>query len=444
MTHGSHRFVSHRVAGDPRPHLLTGGLACYRIYATADGRWLTVGRARSPLLRAAVRTARAPRPRAVALRGRPAVPHRRARRDLRDANARRVARLLRRGGRRGRPGRDARGGGRRPGRRGLCGTPRRGSANIRTSGAPSSVSDRGARAARSARSAPWRRPRWRSLARCEPSFSSFATDGVWRVPLESGSERRITGTGGAVAAAWAPSGRELAFERDGIVSTINADGTGARTLLTGGEPAWSLDGRWLAVVRERSGRRRPAQRQRGARGHVGSHRRTTGVGAGRATACVRPRRHGVGRLRVGRARHDPDRGNRSGLVAGRDAGSRSPARPASRRRRRRHGRPYRHARRRLQLSGFLARHVEGASPRAKATSPRTRPTGRRARSAPARASTCGAFPFAQSCSPTSTSGRRARSQSRTSAAGTSSDSRPPSTTSAAGRCGSAARAQGGR
>ena len=33
MTHGSHRFVSHRVAGDPRPHLLTGGLACYRIYA---------------------------------------------------------------------------------------------------------------------------------------------------------------------------------------------------------------------------------------------------------------------------------------------------------------------------------------------------------------------------------------------------------------------------
>src|SRR5687767_3048808 len=42
MTHGSHRFVSHRVAGDPRPRLLTGGLACYRIYATADGRWLTV------------------------------------------------------------------------------------------------------------------------------------------------------------------------------------------------------------------------------------------------------------------------------------------------------------------------------------------------------------------------------------------------------------------
>jgi crotonobetainyl-CoA:carnitine CoA-transferase CaiB-like acyl-CoA transferase len=43
MTHGSHRLAAHRLAGDPRPRLLTGGLACYRIYATADGRWLTVG-----------------------------------------------------------------------------------------------------------------------------------------------------------------------------------------------------------------------------------------------------------------------------------------------------------------------------------------------------------------------------------------------------------------
>ena len=42
MTGNSHRFVSHRVAGDPVPRLLTGGVACYRMYATADGRWLTV------------------------------------------------------------------------------------------------------------------------------------------------------------------------------------------------------------------------------------------------------------------------------------------------------------------------------------------------------------------------------------------------------------------
>jgi len=42
MTHGAHRFVAHRLAGEPFPRLLTGGAACYRIYATADGRHLTV------------------------------------------------------------------------------------------------------------------------------------------------------------------------------------------------------------------------------------------------------------------------------------------------------------------------------------------------------------------------------------------------------------------
>jgi alpha-methylacyl-CoA racemase len=43
MTHGSHRLVAHRLGGDPLPRFLTGGLACYRIYPTADGRQLTVG-----------------------------------------------------------------------------------------------------------------------------------------------------------------------------------------------------------------------------------------------------------------------------------------------------------------------------------------------------------------------------------------------------------------
>jgi crotonobetainyl-CoA:carnitine CoA-transferase CaiB-like acyl-CoA transferase len=43
MTHGSHRLVSHRLGGDPQPRFLTGGLACYRIYETADRRHLTVG-----------------------------------------------------------------------------------------------------------------------------------------------------------------------------------------------------------------------------------------------------------------------------------------------------------------------------------------------------------------------------------------------------------------
>jgi alpha-methylacyl-CoA racemase len=43
MTHGSHDLVAHRLGGEPVPRMLTGGLACYRTYATADGRHLTVG-----------------------------------------------------------------------------------------------------------------------------------------------------------------------------------------------------------------------------------------------------------------------------------------------------------------------------------------------------------------------------------------------------------------
>lgn len=42
MTHEAHNLVAHRLGGEPIPKLLTGGLACYGIYATADGRHLTV------------------------------------------------------------------------------------------------------------------------------------------------------------------------------------------------------------------------------------------------------------------------------------------------------------------------------------------------------------------------------------------------------------------
>ena len=42
MTHGAHRFAAHRLAGEPAPRLLTGGLARYRTYETGDGRYLTV------------------------------------------------------------------------------------------------------------------------------------------------------------------------------------------------------------------------------------------------------------------------------------------------------------------------------------------------------------------------------------------------------------------
>ena len=43
MTHRSHDLVAHRLGGEPVRRMLTGGLACYRIYDCADGRLLTVG-----------------------------------------------------------------------------------------------------------------------------------------------------------------------------------------------------------------------------------------------------------------------------------------------------------------------------------------------------------------------------------------------------------------
>ncbi len=43
MTHASHDLVGHRLGGDPVPRMLSGGLACYQVYETADARHLTVG-----------------------------------------------------------------------------------------------------------------------------------------------------------------------------------------------------------------------------------------------------------------------------------------------------------------------------------------------------------------------------------------------------------------
>ena len=43
MTHRSHDLVAHRLGGEPVAKMLTGGLACYRIYSTADERHVTVG-----------------------------------------------------------------------------------------------------------------------------------------------------------------------------------------------------------------------------------------------------------------------------------------------------------------------------------------------------------------------------------------------------------------
>ena len=43
MTHRSHRLIRHRLGEEPGSRVLTGALACYRVYPTADGRHLTLG-----------------------------------------------------------------------------------------------------------------------------------------------------------------------------------------------------------------------------------------------------------------------------------------------------------------------------------------------------------------------------------------------------------------
>ncbi len=43
MTHRSHRLIRHRLHDQPGARVLTGALACYRVYATADSRHLTLG-----------------------------------------------------------------------------------------------------------------------------------------------------------------------------------------------------------------------------------------------------------------------------------------------------------------------------------------------------------------------------------------------------------------
>jgi lysyl oxidase/WD40 repeat protein len=73
-------------------------------------------------------------------------------------------------------------------------------------------------------------------------------DGLYLVRPRT-RDRKVARTPGARAPAWAPNGRELAFERSGNVYLANRDGSGQRLLLAGSDPDWSPDGRFVVAAR---------------------------------------------------------------------------------------------------------------------------------------------------------------------------------------------------
>jgi Tol biopolymer transport system component len=80
---------------------------------------------------------------------------------------------------------------------------------------------------------------------------AFVQDGnVWIARLGK-APRQLTRTGGT-APSWSPDGRTLAFQRDGRIWAIRADGERERRIGGGaraGAPAWSPDGRYIAFLR---------------------------------------------------------------------------------------------------------------------------------------------------------------------------------------------------
>jgi dipeptidyl aminopeptidase/acylaminoacyl peptidase len=84
-------------------------------------------------------------------------------------------------------------------------------------------------------------------------ISSFDGPFVAVLALDTGSVRFLLKHGGSYEPAWSPNGARIAYQCEGEVCTIGANG-GDRRVLTAvngaTEPAWSPDGRWIVFSRE--------------------------------------------------------------------------------------------------------------------------------------------------------------------------------------------------
>jgi Tol biopolymer transport system component len=84
-------------------------------------------------------------------------------------------------------------------------------------------------------------------------ISPFAGPFVAVLNLHTGSVRFLVKHGGSYEPAWSPNGARIAYQCEGEVCTIAANGRDRRvvTAVNGAtEPAWSPDGRWIVFSRE--------------------------------------------------------------------------------------------------------------------------------------------------------------------------------------------------
>jgi Tol biopolymer transport system component len=79
---------------------------------------------------------------------------------------------------------------------------------------------------------------------------AFGSGGIWIVNVDGTGLRRLTRGGEDESPTWSADSRWIAYESQGDIFRIRANGTGrSRIAKNGLSPAWSPDGRWIVFLR---------------------------------------------------------------------------------------------------------------------------------------------------------------------------------------------------